>query len=218
MVTERTQTLKNKRILITAGPTWVPIDKVRVISNIATGKTGVLLAQRLRDLGARVTLLLGPVETCCLDRKIKIVHFRFFDELKDRVTEELRLRKYDAVIHSAAVSDFRPRKIYPFKISSQKKNLLLSLKPTIKIIDRIKKIDRALFLVAFKFEPVMAKERLIKGARRFLKEHSCNLVVANSVADSRYVAYIVEEHSVSGPILSKEGLAKDLINTTSCKL
>ena len=55
--------LKNKRILITAGPTWVAIDSVRVISNIATGETGILLAKRLSLQGAKVTLALGP--SCC---------------------------------------------------------------------------------------------------------------------------------------------------------
>ena len=52
--------LKNKKVLITAGPTWVPIDNVRVISNTATGETGILLSEKLKNLGAKVTLLLGP--------------------------------------------------------------------------------------------------------------------------------------------------------------
>ncbi len=54
--------LNGKRILITAGPTWVPIDNVRVISNIATGTTGVLLAWQTSAQGAKVTLVLGPCE------------------------------------------------------------------------------------------------------------------------------------------------------------
>ena len=48
--------LKNKRVLITAGPTWVKIDKVRVISNTASGKTGLLFADAFKRLGSKVTL------------------------------------------------------------------------------------------------------------------------------------------------------------------
>ncbi|MBU1999188.1 MAG: phosphopantothenoylcysteine decarboxylase, partial [Candidatus Omnitrophica bacterium] len=68
--------LKNKKILITAGPTWVPVDDVRVISNSASGETGILLAKRLSGQGAKVTLLLGPIGNYNPDKKIKLVLFR----------------------------------------------------------------------------------------------------------------------------------------------
>jgi len=54
--------LKNKRILITCGPTWVPIDGMRVISNRSSGQLGQTIAQDLTKAGAKVTLLEGPVE------------------------------------------------------------------------------------------------------------------------------------------------------------
>lgn len=76
--------LKNKRVLITAGPTWVAIDKVRVISNTATGATGKILAQQLANKGAKVTLLINAENSCCLNKKIKILPFRFFDQLKKK--------------------------------------------------------------------------------------------------------------------------------------
>ena len=69
--------LKNKNILITAGPTWVPIDRVRVISNIATGKTGILLAKSANKLGAKVTLVLGPVGEVGLEKEINVKRFYF---------------------------------------------------------------------------------------------------------------------------------------------
>jgi phosphopantothenoylcysteine decarboxylase/phosphopantothenate--cysteine ligase len=83
----------NKRILITAGPTWVPIDSVRVISNIATGETGILLAQEAVRRGFGVTLLLGPCDCCCIGQGFKVVRFRFFDELRQRLKEELSSKK-----------------------------------------------------------------------------------------------------------------------------
>ena len=109
--------LKNKRILITAGPTWVAIDKVRVISNIASGKTGVILAEKLNNCGAKVTLLMGPGECCCLNKKIRLVRFKFFADLKQTITRELKSNKYDVIIHSAAVSDYRVENVYSGKIS-----------------------------------------------------------------------------------------------------
>lgn len=211
-------TLKNKRILITAGPTWVPIDSVRVISNVATGKTGILLAEKLKNLGAKVTLLLGPVETGCLSKEIRLIRFKFFDELKNTLIEELKSRKYDIVVHSAAVSDYKPIKRYPHKISSQHRNFLLRLKPTVKIIDLIKKMNNSLFIVAFKFESGLYKERLIQEARKFFKKYSCNIVVANIISNKRYIAYILDQTSMYGPIFNKERLAKFLINVTSRNL
>jgi len=81
--------LATKSVLITAGPTWVAIDSVRVISNTATGETGTLLAERFAQQGAKVTLLLGPVSNCCLNKKIRVINFKFFDELRDKLIREL---------------------------------------------------------------------------------------------------------------------------------
>ena len=87
--------LSRKKVLITAGPTWVPVDKVRVIGNLATGETGIQLAEKFAAAGARVTLLLGPVQACCLDKRIRLLRYTFFDELAKVFTGELRSRKYD---------------------------------------------------------------------------------------------------------------------------
>lgn len=73
---------KNRRILITAGPTWVPIDNVRVIGNIATGQTGILLSNKLRKLGAKVTLVLGPVTDKNIDKGVEIIQFTFSKNLR----------------------------------------------------------------------------------------------------------------------------------------
>jgi len=204
--------LENKRILITAGPTWVPIDRVRVISNIATGETGILLAEKLLQRGAKVTLLLGPTAACCLNRKIKLIRFRFFDELKEIIIKELRSKKYAAVVHSAAVSDYAAAVTFADKVKSDRKVWNLRLVPTSKIIDLIKKIDRSVFLVGFKFEPDLNAGRLISKARRLLKKSRLNLAVANTVRNKRYEAYLVDHKSQRGPFLSKENMAKNLIN------
>ncbi len=93
--------LGNKKVLITAGPTWVPIDAVRVISNTATGRTGIEIARRFARGGAEVTLLLGPVSLVHSPRStvhsIKIIRFRYFDELKKLLSGLLKKKKYDII-------------------------------------------------------------------------------------------------------------------------
>jgi len=210
LVIKKSQKLKNKKILITAGPTWVPIDRVRVISNIATGETGILLAEKLQSQGAKVTLLLGAIETCCLSKKIKLIRFRFFEELRRLIMKELRTGRYDVVIHSAAVSDYRPLRVHSRKVKSGLKNWKLNLVPTAKIIDAIKRVDKDLCLVGFKFEPEATKARLLRQAKMFLEHKSCDLVVANTINNADYVAYIIQKDKTSGPIFTKERLAKDL--------
>ena len=204
--------LKNKKILITTGPTWVPIDNVRVISNTATGQTGILLSQKFKKAGAKVTLLLGPKEVCCLDKGIKVIRFKFFDEIKGLLEKKVSSVKFDAIIHSAAVSDYKPDKSYSYKVSSDLRNLKVNLVPTEKIIDRIKKIDPNVLLVGFKFEPDSGKEKLIRGARKLIERADCELVVANCIDKKRYLAYIVSRDRIYGPVRSKSALAQKLIN------
>ncbi len=228
--------LKNKRVLITAGPTWVPIDNVRIISNIATGKTGILLASKLQVQGARVTLLLGPGESCCLNNmkiafgdnserfsvvgkvlytfphhKIRLIRFRFLNELRSIIKRELKAKNYDIVIHSAAVSDYSPQNHFREKIKSGLKDWEIKLFPTPKIIDSIKRISRDIFLVGFKFEPDAKKEILIKRAKELFYRARLDLVVANSMNRNRYQAYIINRDNAYGPLQSKTALSEKLI-------
>ncbi|MFA5411215.1 MAG: phosphopantothenoylcysteine decarboxylase [Candidatus Omnitrophota bacterium] len=202
--------IRNKKILITAGPTWVPIDSVRVIANIASGETGILLAEKLRRSGAKVTLLLGPATACCLSKEIKLLRFSFFDELKDKLARELRRKKYDIVIHSAAVSDYRPQKTYLSKVASGRKEWRINLVPTTRIIDLIKRIDRHLFAVGFKFEPGCPKGILLKEARALMQGSGVDAVVANTALQGRYSAFILSRQKAYGPFNSKDKLSDNL--------
>ncbi|MCM8791953.1 MAG: phosphopantothenoylcysteine decarboxylase [Candidatus Omnitrophica bacterium] len=209
--------LKNKRILITAGPTWVPLDKIRIISNIATGQTGILLAKRLKAIGAKVTLLLGPVESGCLiNKKIKVIRFKFFKDLKKLLISELKNNKYNILIHSAAVSDYQPKRVYPYKVKSNFKEWKIKLVPTEKLIDLIKKLAPSSFLIGFKFELNITESLLIKNAKSLLKRIGLNLVIANTISNKDYKAYIVDEE-VKGPYFSRVDLAKQLINILKIK-
>jgi len=131
--------LRNKRILISAGPTWVPIDSVRVLGNTASGETGILLADKLAGEGARVTLILGPSGMLPANKKVKVIRFHFFAELKKAIFRQLKAGRFDAFVHSAAVSDYLPEKIFPGKVGSGLKKWNIVLKPAPKLIDLVKK-------------------------------------------------------------------------------
>lgn len=207
--------LKNKHFLITAGPTYIAIDDVRVISNLATAKTGIMLANKLARLGAKVVLICGPSEKSGLDKKVKVAGFRFFDELKNLFIKNLKTKKFDFLVHSAAVSDFRPRKVFDKKISSDKNGLKLELIRTEKLIDLAKKNAPKTFLVGFKYEPEAKKTFLIKEALGLIKKSKADLVVANTMIKDKYSAYLVSEENVSGVINSKTELVNALIKKLS---
>lgn len=200
--------LKNKNILITAGPTWVPIDSVRVISNIATGQTGIMLAEKLRRLGAKVTLLLGSSEVNCSDRRIRVLRFKFFNELRESIKKELKNRHYDVIIHSAAVSDFKPGKFIKGKIKSGKE-YHLKLKPLPKIINDIRRFAPATKVAMFKLEPGVSKEVLLQRAKAAQAEAGTDFVVANRI--NPYQAFIINEKNDIIPVKSKSELVKKLL-------
>lgn len=191
---------------------------MRVISNIATGETGILLAEEAHRQGAKVTLLLGPISDCCLDNSINIIRFKFFNELHKVVKKELKNKKYDIVIHSAAVSDYKPEICYRQKIKSGIKKWRLNLIPTPKIIDLIKKIDPTLFLVGFKFELGVRKKILIDKTRSLISRAGLDLAVANTIDKNRYLAYIVEREKIYGPMLNKKDMVEKLVNITGEKI
>lgn len=203
--------LKNKKVLITAGPTWVPIDNVRVISNIATAETGILLAKELTNHGSKVTLVLGPATVNNVGKNIRVIHFSFFDEIKRIINEEITARKYDIVIHTAAVSDYKPAIKYHKKIKSGINSLKIVLKPTPKIIERIKKIRPDVFLVGFKFEPNAGIKKLFNQARKLMQRSKLDLTVANTISANKYKAYILSKHKRSGPFLDRSSLARSLV-------
>ena len=207
--------LKYRRILITAGPTWVALDKVRVISNIATGESGFILAQVFRKLGAKVTLVLGPGIFFNAEKGVKVLRFKYFNELEIILKKELRRNKYSAVIHTAAVADYQPDKIIMDKVSSGLANWKITLVPTKKLINSLKKHRQDIFAVGFKFEPEATKDKLIKRAKMLLKQANLDLVVANTDKQRGYQAYIINRSKEYGPFLNKLHMAAYLAKLLS---
>ena len=209
--------LKGKKILVTAGPVWVPIDRIRVISNIFRGSLGLLVAKEAVKKGAKATLLLGPGNLPLVKRMpkgLKIIHFRFFNELFDLMKREISSREYDAVVHSAAVSDYLPANFYPGKIRSGKREILIRLKPTIKIINQVKKWDPDVFLVKFKLEVGKNKKELLKRGKEALEESTADLLVANDLKDirgNRHRAFILDKEGSVIVCRTKQDIARSIL-------
>lgn len=216
--------LKNKKVLITAGPTWTSIDKVRVISNIFKGTLGLIIANEAVKRGAKVTLLLGPGETSFFRKNyssFRIIRFKFFEELYKLMKKEISSQRYDIVIHSAAVSDYRPVKYYKGKIKSKQENLIIEFKPTVKIVDQIKKWDPRIFLVKFKLEVNLNKKRLIERTYESMLASNADLIVANdfkNLKDKIHKAFIINMNKNIISCNRKEEIAKTLLNIISSKI
>ena len=204
---------KNKRVLVTCGPTWVPIDNVRVISNLSSGTLGQVIAQDFSEAGAKVTLMEGPVAKPIKSSLIKVLKFNYFDELHDLIKAELR-KKYDICIHAAAVADYKVKQKRTAKLSSQLKTLTLKLIPTKKIIRHIRKLNPKIFLVGFKLEPGLNKVKAVQKTCGLFRDGLCDLVVANSVDHGKYEGYILDQNgSFFAHDTSRKKLSKSLIRT-----
>jgi phosphopantothenoylcysteine synthetase/decarboxylase len=210
--------LKGKRILITAGSTWIPIDTVRVITNIFKGKIGLTIAESAAKMEARVTLLLGPsldISNSKFSENLQIVRFKYFDDLDSLITKNLTEQEFDTVIHSAAVSDFRLAKPYDGKIKSNVEKLILELVPTKKIIDGIRKLAPKAFLVKFKLEVGITPEKLMKVAMDSLMQSKADLIVAN-IYDPKFTdheAYIIDVDGGSRKVTGREAIAGEILKS-----
>ena len=178
-----TSILKNKKVLITAGPTLEYIDPVRVITNLSSGKTGVLLASELISAGAKVTIIYGPGNEKP-PNGAKIINVTTSKEMFDATRNELK-KKLDVVIMAAAASDYTPESVSKSKIKSDKKSLTIRLKKTPKIIEHVKKLQKDVLLVGFKAESNISKNALIKSAQKKMKDVDADIIIANDIG-SKY--------------------------------
>jgi len=205
------------KVLVTAGSTQVPIDQVRSIGNIFKGRTGLAIAQYFADKGAEVTLLTSGKHSSEL---IYIHEYRTFDELAQRMEFFVRYGKFDAIIHSAAVSDYRVSRILDEnlqdidagkKISSAHPKIFLEMTPTIKLIDQI----RAPWgfrgkLVKFKLQVGITDEELLAIARESLAVSGADLIVANCLEWARQRAYVLGANKCVCARVAREDLPEFL--------
>ena len=129
------QPLKNKNILITAGPTIEPIDPVRFISNHSSGKMGYALAEAACNQGANVTLISGPVNLKNHPES-KLIHINTAEEMLQEI-QNSNLKKIDYIFMCAAVSDYKPLDVSKQKIKRNKKPINIKCQPNPDILKTI---------------------------------------------------------------------------------
>ncbi len=191
------------KVLITVGPTAVPIDSVRVITNLSSGKLGKLLFEELKNRGARVDVWLS--EFVCWQGMKRVDRFLFYDDLRTMI--EGCKESYDWILHCAAVSDFG---VIPFaaKLSSNK-DITLSLIRLEKLWPKL--LDKTSHLVLFKLEDTLSKSKI--EARQLLNEDSrVKIVIANAGLRNNYQSAIITRGGEYGPFYSREALAKELVS------
>jgi len=215
--------LKNKKILITAGPTIEYLDPVRVITNQSSGKTGVLLAAELISSGAKVTMIYGPGRKAP-PKGAKIIRVKTSKEMHEAAKKELK-KKFDIVIMAAAVSDYTLQKTFKTKIKSDKDSLTIKLKKSPKIINQVRKVQKDTFLIGFKAETNLTKNELIKSARKKLKDSNADMIIANDIGskyqkntDNNEVLIVDSKKAISSGWKRKEKIAKFIIKEIEKKL
>lgn len=209
--------LKDKKIVITAGPTYEKIDPVRFIGNYSSGKMGFALAEACAARGAEVTLIAGPVA-------LKTHHPRIqrIDVESAREMQEMALKYYpesDGAILCAAVADYRPDVQVEEKIKREKTgDMTLRLVPNPDIAASLGSIKReGQVLVGFALET----NNEAANAQGKLERKNFDFIVLNSLrdagagfrCDTNKVTLIDRKGSVeSFPLKSKQEVAADIVN------
>lgn len=173
-----------KRVLVLGGSTSEPIDDVRSVTNGGSGRMAADMAAQLFYRGANVTLWMGECRVA-LPSFLEIGRFRTTTDLGARVTREAKtLRKMDAVLVPAALSDFTVKDRRRGKVdSSSTASLTVNLVRTPKFLPRLRKLlPTSAMLVGFKLEPGEKRENLVKEAEALLEADTLDAVVANGVS------------------------------------
>lgn len=141
--------LAGKRVLITAGPTFEPVDTVRGITNTSSGKMGYAVARAARDAGASVTLVSGPTALAA-PRGMERIGVSTAQEMYDAVMA--RVAKADVFIGVAAVADYRPKDAKKHKLKKGTGEMTLELEPNPDILGTVAARKKAPFCVGFAAE------------------------------------------------------------------
>ncbi|MCP4105594.1 MAG: bifunctional phosphopantothenoylcysteine decarboxylase/phosphopantothenate--cysteine ligase CoaBC [Desulfobacteraceae bacterium] len=169
--------MKNKQVLVTAGPTREPIDPVRFISNPSSGKMGYAIARAAEQRGARVVLVTGPTNLPD-PANITTVRIKTAREMAEAVFE--RLEQSDIVIKTAAVADYRPKSPADQKIKKGEEEKILELEKNQDILKELGTRKKDQILVGFAAET----QDLEKNAGLKLAKKNLDIIAGNLIGGS----------------------------------
>jgi phosphopantothenoylcysteine decarboxylase/phosphopantothenate--cysteine ligase len=209
--------LEGKRVLITGGPTFEPIDAVRFLGNRSSGKMAAALAMAARRMGADVTLIMGPnaIGTNGVATRIDI---ETADEMLLAVREQLP--NVDIIIMNAAVSDFKADRTIEGKIKKRETGAapVISLQRTPDILAEIAKAKRPnQIVVGFALEKGEGSEAY---ALAKLEEKNLDMIILNDIAEegagfatdtNKVTIYPKRGEKIELPLMSKEACAIEIL-------
>ncbi len=209
--------LKDKHVLITAGPTYEKIDPVRFIGNYSTGKMGYALAEEAANRGAKVTLVSGPVSIKAKHPKISVISVESAREMHDQCI--IQFPSSDIAIMCAAVADYAPKNTATEKIKREKDD--------IPVINLVKNPDIAASLGQIKTESqkligfALETNNETTNAQDKLKRKNLDAIVLNSLQDkgagfgtdtNKISIFFANGNRQDFPLKSKVEVAKDIID------
>jgi len=169
--------LAGKKVMVTAGPTYEPIDPVRGITNLSSGKMGYALARAAWEAGAEVTLISGPTALAA-PPNVRMISVTTAQEMHDAVMREVK--KIDIFIAVAAVADYRVAHIAKQKLKKTQTAPTLTLEPNPDILAKVAALPKAPFCVGFAAET----EKLSEHAQAKRAKKAIPLIIANRAQEA----------------------------------
>ena len=209
--------LEGKKALVTAGPTYEPIDPVRFIGNHSSGKMGIAIAKELYHRGAAVTLVMGPSQYEFSAEGIAVVRVKTADQMYKSCHESHP--GSDLTVMAAAVADYTPVETADQKIKKKSDSLTITLSKTKDILKSLgEKKNSKQVLVGFALETNDEK----KNALEKLAKKNADMIILNSMMDAgagfgfdtnKITIFDKSGQEFSFDTKSKTDVAKDIVDT-----
>lgn len=208
--------LAGRRVLVTAGPTFEPIDPVRGITNRSSGKMGYELAAAARDAGARVTLISGPTALSrpAVDQFVSIESAaQLFDAVMSRIDD------VDLFFSVAAVADYTPATVSDRKLKKSAQPLRLDLVATEDVLARVAREFPRVYCVGFAAE----SHNVAEFAAKKREKKGIPLIIANNAvsaigSDKNEVTLIDATGQETLPLAPKSAIARQIIEAVARRL
>ncbi len=211
------QSLSGKKVMVSAGPTYEPLDPVRFIGNHSSGKMGLAIAEELYARGADVTLIMGPSSINLPENGIKSVRVNTAEEMHAACTKQFD--KSDIGVMAAAVADYTPVKVVPTKLKKNSDELLIELKKTKDILQNLgENKSSKQVLVGFALETNNEREYALGK----LKSKNADMIVMNSLNDegagfgtdtNKITIFDKSGKEFNYELMSKKAVAKNIVDT-----
>lgn len=187
-------------VVITCGPAWEPIDRVRRITNFSTGRLGITLANTFARLGWDVVCFKGEQATCRdpLDASVHSVDFSTNDDLAAKLRAVAGNIRVDAVLHAAALCDYKVgeiraedgRPLECQKLPTREGPIQFRLVPATKILPQLRGLFPGARIIGWKYELDGSREDAFAAARRQLREAQSDGCVLNGAAYGAGFAWV----------------------------